>query len=516
MTLRARLVAALLVLLTAGLVVFGYATYRLYADAQYDELDGQLDAAVPRVRSDLLNETPQMFPVPTQPGLGEDAVDEDEGVFQPGDLPDGADDEVEGEGEGQGGPPPQRPPAFFLIYGELWDDGTVVSTTDDTGDLVDVAEDVDRPDIPDDLSSDDVGRYSTTGSVGGSTEWRVYVTDQELDSGQLMVLAVPTSDVRDALNQLVLIEAMAATGLLAILAAGAWLILRRGLRPLERMATTAHGITTVGELDTRVAPADDRSEIGQLGLALNTMLSRLQDAFAEQERTEARLRQFLADAAHELRTPLTSIQGFAELFRLGADQDPDDVAVSLRRIEEESGRMRSLVDDLLLLARLDQTRPVERVPVDLAVLAADACSDAAAADPDRPITLDAAQPVVVPGDRDHLLQAVSNLVANAVRHTPPGTAIEVAVRPQDGAGVVVVRDHGAGLDDGALAHAFDRFWQADPSRADAGAGLGLSIVAGIAAEHGGAVTANNARDGGAVFALSLPVLSESSASHSQD
>jgi two-component system OmpR family sensor kinase len=273
------------------------------------------------------------------------------------------------------------------------------------------------------------------------------------------------------------------------------------------MATSARSITA-GNLSERVSPSEDRTEVGQLGLALNTMLDEIESAFAERDRTEHRLRQFLADASHELRTPLTSIQGFAELFRLGEHAGPGaaevDLPVIMRRIEEESARMKTLVEDLLLLARLDQTRPIERAPVDLAVLAADACSDAVAAAPDRPVTLDAPQPVVVLGDNDHLRQAIANLVTNAVRHTPAGTPIEVSARVAGGAAVVAVRDHGTGLDDEALAHVFDRFWQADRARVGTGAGLGLAIVSGIAAEHGGTATVANAAGGGALFTLSLP------------
>ena len=167
--------------------------------------------------------------------------------------------------------------------------------------------------------------------------------------------------------------------------------------------------------------------------------------------------------------------------------------------------MKTLVEDLLLLARLDQTRPVERTPVDLAVLAADACSDAVAAAPDRPVALDAPEPVVVLGDQDHLRQAIANLVTNALRHTPAGTPIEVSAGLVNGDGAVVaVRDHGRGLDEEALAHVFDRFWQADRARVGKGAGLGLAIVAGIAAEHGGEALAANVPDGGALFTLRLP------------
>ncbi len=167
--------------------------------------------------------------------------------------------------------------------------------------------------------------------------------------------------------------------------------------------------------------------------------------------------------------------------------------------------MKTLVEDLLLLARLDQTRPIERAPVDLAVLAADACSDAVAAAPDRPVALDAPEPVVILGDRNHLRQAIANLVTNALRHTPDGAPIEVSARVVGDAATVAVRDHGAGLDEEALAHVFDRFWQADQARVGTGAGLGLAIVAGIAAEHAGAATAANAPGGGAVFTLRLPL-----------
>ena len=172
--------------------------------------------------------------------------------------------------------------------------------------------------------------------------------------------------------------------------------------------------------------------------------------------------------------------------------------------------MKILVDDLLLLARLDQTRPVERERVDLAVLAADACSDAVAAGPDRPVTLDAPEPVVVFGDQAHLRQAIANLVTNAARHTPPGTAIDVSARIENRVATVRVRDHGRGLDHDALGHAFDRFWQADRARAGTGAGLGLSIVAGIAAEHGGTASAANAEGGGALFEIHLPVVAPES------
>jgi two-component system, OmpR family, sensor kinase len=306
------------------------------------------------------------------------------------------------------------------------------------------------------------------------------------------------------LRSLLVTEFFAGLALLAALTAGSWLIMRRGLRPLENMAVSARSINA-GDLSQRVSPADGRGEVGQLGLALNSMLGEIETAFQEREATEARLRQFLTDASHELRTPLTSIQGFAELFRVGIDNEHVDQRVIMRRIEEESARMKTLVEDLLLLARLDQPRTLQPTPVDLTVLAADACSDAVAADPARPITLDAPDPVVVDGISDHLRQVVANLVTNALRHTPPGTPIEVGARLRNGNAVLTVRDHGHGLDDEALAHVFDRFWQADRARVGSGVGLGLSIVAGIAHEHGGVARAANHPDGGAVFSVEVPV-----------
>ncbi len=319
-----------------------------------------------------------------------------------------------------------------------------------------------------------------------------------------MVVAVPTAEVEASLTRLALIELLGGGVLLVAVLAGSWLILRRGLRPLEHMAVSAREISG-GDLSPRVEPADGRSEIGQLGLALNTMLDRIEEAFREREQTERKLRQFLADASHELRTPLTSIQGFAELLRMGAANDQVDRSTMVRRIEQESARMKRLVEDLLLLARLDELRLAERVAVDLSVLAADACTDAVATAPDRTFTLDAPEPVVVAGDRDQLQQAIANLVTNALKHTPPATAIDVHCRWGDGIATISVRDHGDGLDEDARDHVFDRFWQADRARVGAGAGLGLSIVDAIAHAHGGMASAANHPDGGAVFTIRLPV-----------
>jgi len=476
-TLRLRLVIALAALVTVGLAVFGIGTYEVYARTQYQRLDDQLRASVPLVRQQLTEAAGLQAPG---------------GRGGPGHGPRTPD-----FGEPRGRPPVVVPP------------GTYAELRDSSGKLVpsgriQLSSSSAPPRLATRLSTTR-SRLFDTGSATGSGRWRVLVVPTEVAGGRgAVVVAIPLTEVTASLDRLVLIETTAALVLLALLATGSWLILRRGLRPLEEMAITAGSISS-GALSQRVAPSDSRSEVGQLGLALNTMLSELEDAFHEREATEQRLRQFLTDASHELRTPLTSIQGFAELFRLGGDDEHVDLGVILRRIEDESARMEVLVEDLLLLARLDETHATARTPVDLAVLAADACSDAVAAAPDRHLTLDAPEPVVVLGDSDHLRQAIANLVNNAVHHTPTGAPIEVGAHAEDGMAIVVVRDHGFGLDGEALEHVFDRFWQADPARAGSGAGLGLSIVAGIAHEHGGTAAAANAEDGGARFTLRLPL-----------
>ena len=469
MTLRLRLVIALLLLAAAGLVVFGFVTYGFYSRSLYTRLDDQLQAAAGPMEARLRE----------QAGLES--------------IPGGS--TAANNRFGRGGPPTIIAPE---TYGGL---------IDSSGDVVtDIAlsSSTSQPALPAPLpAAGPDGTFFTVGSTSGSGDWRVYLRDAERTPQDRVLVAVPLTEVTDSLDRLLLIETSAAVGLLTLLGIGSWLILRRGLRPLEQMATSSRAIAG-GDLSQRVSPADGRTEVGQLGLALNTMLDDIEVAFREREATEQRLRQFLADASHELRTPLTSIQGFAELFRLEGEHDHVDLEIILRRIEEESARMKVLVEDLLLLARLDETRPSDRGPVDLAVLAADACSDAVALDRSRPVTLDAPNPLVIQGDQDHLRQAISNLVTNAVHHTPAGSPIEVSAEVVDGYAVVTVRDHGPGLDPDALEHVFDRFWQADNARVGSGVGLGLAIVAGIAAEHGGDVTAANAADGGAVVPAALP------------
>jgi two-component system OmpR family sensor kinase len=285
----------------------------------------------------------------------------------------------------------------------------------------------------------------------------------------------------------------------------AWVVVRIGLLPLDRIGHTA-GAIAGGDLSHRVAATDPRTEVGRLGASLNAMLDRLERAFAERQASEDRLRRFLADASHELRTPLTSIRGYAELFRIGATRSPQDTAKSMRRIEEEAARMGVLVEDLLTLARLDQVPDADHAEVDLGHLVADAVDDARATAPDRRIDVEVAGPANVRGDAHQLRQLLGNLVRNALVHTPAGTPIEVRLDPGADELRLEVRDHGPGLPAADAATLFERFWRAEAGRerGRGGAGLGLAIVAAIVDAHGGRVEAANAPGGGASFVVHLP------------
>jgi two-component system OmpR family sensor kinase len=347
------------------------------------------------------------------------------------------------------------------------------------------------------------GAHLTVNARSGDLDYRV-VALPDRESGSIVV-AVPLAGVEQTLNRLLVVEALVIAGVLLVLGVVAALLVRVGLRPLDRMATTA-GIIAGGELSRRVSPATPRTEVGRLGLALNAMLERLEEAFARRQESEDRLRRFLSDASHELRTPLASIRGYAELFRMGAAREPDDVAKAMRRIEEEAARMGVLVEDLLALARLDELRDPVRRPVDLSEFARDEVDDARATAPDREIALGVHDGALVLADAHQIRQVLANLLRNALVHTPPGTPVEVTVEPAGADVRVDVRDHGPGLPTDDADSLFERFWRAEAGRerGKGGAGLGLAIVAGIVEAHHGRVHAANAQDGGARFTVLLP------------
>ena len=327
-------------------------------------------------------------------------------------------------------------------------------------------------------------------------------------------MAVPLNGVDDRLNRLLLVEGLVIAGVLLVLAAAAWVLVGVGLRPLDRIGATADAIAA-GDLSRRVEVTEPRTEVGRLGLAFNAMLGRLEEAFRAREASENRLRRFLADVSHELRTPLASIRGYSELFRMGAARKPEDADRAMTRIEEEAARMGVLVEDLLTLARLDEVRDRPAEAVDVAQLVEDAAADTRALDPARTIEVDAGPETIVLGDANQLRQVLANLLGNAVVHTPAGVPIEIAVRRDDGSVELEVRDHGPGLPTDHPDDLFERFWRrgAEPAEGNGqaggperrGAGLGLAIVAGIVAAHGGSVRAANASGGGASFVVRLPL-----------
>jgi two-component system OmpR family sensor kinase len=273
---------------------------------------------------------------------------------------------------------------------------------------------------------------------------------------------------------------------------------------VQRMTETA-GAIAAGDLSQRVPEGRPGTEAGALGVALNGMLGRIEDAFDQRAASEARLRRFVADASHELRTPVATIRGYAELYRAGALEQPADLDDAMRRTEQEAIRMGTLVDDLLHLARLDQGRPLERTPVDLVPLAHDAVRDAQAVAPDRVVRWVTDDAVVVPGDRARLHQVIANLVANALVHAP-GAPIEVRVRAEPGLAVIEVADEGPGMAAADAARAFERFYRADASRSrhHGGSGLGLSIVDATVEAHGGRTSLVTAPGAGTTVRVELP------------
>jgi two-component system OmpR family sensor kinase len=365
-----------------------------------------------------------------------------------------------------------------------------------------------RPEIPSALlNSQRPGaepKLTTARAVRGGTQYRLLA--KRLGIEGTVVVAIPLTEVGATQRRLLLIEGLVSGLALAAIGAAAYWLTRRELRPLELMAQQSRAIAA-GDLSQRVEPDDPRTEVGQLGEALNVMLGEIERAFAERLATEERLRQFVADASHELRTPVTSIRGFAELFRRGASDRPADLAKVMRRIEQEGERMGELVEELLLLAQLDRGLPLERKPVDLAAIAEAGVDAARAADPERPIELHAQSPLVVLGAELRLRQVVDNLLTNARVHTRPATPIEVRVGADNGQLVLEVADRGSGVPPEDAERIFERFYRTDRSRtrSQGGVGLGLAIVRSVIEAHGGSVAYRPRPGGGSIFRIVLPL-----------
>jgi two-component system, OmpR family, sensor kinase len=465
LSLRARLLIAVIALAAVGLVVADVVTYSSLRSFLVDRVDRSLEDTAHSLRG---------------PG-----------------------GERGGEEEGRR---PAEPGVFAQIRSATGD--AVVSTLPSFSVPGGTTPDPRLPAVIDPPTATDDGpeptRYFTVPGESSSERYRVRASVDARDE-TMLVVATSLDDVDSTLDRLLRIELVVTALVLAGIAAlGMWLV-RLGLRPLDAIGETASAIAA-GDLSRRVERAEDRTEVGRLGLALNAMLSQIESAFRAREASERKLRRFVADASHELRTPLAAVRAYAELFGRGASERPDDLARSMTGISRESERMSLLVDDLLLLARLDEGRPLERERVELDQLVAEAVEMARAVEPDRPIALQT-EPASVVGDRERLRQVVDNLLANVRTHTPPGTPVRVAVTCENGTAEIVVADSGPGMEADALAHVFERFYRTDASRARAsgGVGLGLAIVAAVTEAHGGTALAESEAGRGATFTIALPL-----------
>ncbi len=414
------------------------------------------------------------------------------------------------------------------------------------------------PQVPD--SAQWLAQYAnhavTVRSQADGGYWRVLVLSATGPRGSV-IIGINVSTQYKTIARLGVIDLVVSAIVLVGLAVVGIAVIRSSLRPLADIEQTA-GAIAAGELSRRIPGHDPRTEVGRLGRSLNAMLSQIETAFraradseASARRSEERMRQFVADASHELRTPLTAIRGFAEYYRQrggvavgqaenggGTGLELADLNRIMRRVEQEAARMGVLVEDMLLLARLDQQRPLEHRTVDLLALAADAVQDARVVAPDRSInlTVSAGAALLVLGDETRLRQVIGNLMSNALTHTPPGTPIEVRIRsgslaeaPPDGhssppgaasptgsrgpqgpppAAVLEVADYGPGLTAEQAERVFERFYRVDTARTTGGAGLGLAIVAALVAAHGGRVWVESPASGGAVFRVALPLAPE--------
>ncbi|MFE6197300.1 ATP-binding protein [Streptomyces sp. NPDC057838] len=522
-TLRTRLVVASVTLIAVVCAVIGTVTTLALRSHLYEQLNGQVDDAGKRLSG------------PVKPG-GEDRTDEDrtdeDGTGEDGtdatDRPDGANGTgaADAFGGGSATDATDRITGFVrgpaqpdTIAAEVGSDGTVTravraqEASNDNGPF--------QRNSAVTLTAEQNAALAGVPTAGTHTvdlpglgEYRVqYVTGS--DGGGYYV-ALPTESVTTTVNTLILVEvSVTGAGLVATAIAGSVLI-GVATRPLRRVAATATRVSELplhtGEvkLSERVpdSETDPHTEVGQVGAALNRMLDHVHGALHARQLSETRVRQFVADASHELRTPLASIRGYAELTRRGREQIGPDTRHALGRIESEAGRMTLLVEDLLLLARLDAGRPLRFEHTDLVPLVVDSVSDARAAGRDHVWRLDLPdEPALVPADAARLQQVLVNLLGNARSHTPPGTTVTARVRRRGRRLCVDVEDDGPGIPGELLPRVFERFARGDSarSRATGSTGLGLAIVQAVATAHGGAVTVDSV-PGRTVFTVHLPAL----------
>lgn len=477
MSLRARLIAGMVVVVIA-LAAAGWFTVTSTQGHLLDQVDDQLLGlgGVGRIRF----------------GAGDAAP-----------LPPGDDVEPPAVEDGT-----ERPPTPVWV-GLVTTDGAVETVFRPSFD--DGQPDPDTEEVAAALAESDV--LFTVDSDPAGVRYRVRVVSSPFDEGVRLV-GLSLEHVDAATARLAVVVAAVTSGAALVLGFVIWTVLRLGVVPLRRM-TEAASVIADGDLSHRVDHGDSSTEADQLGAALNRMMTTIEEAFEAKDETEQRLRRFVADASHELRTPTSTIRGYAELYRLGGLSEPEAMADAMRRTELEAARLGRLVEDLLLLARTDQGRPLDSEPVDLASVATEVVGNARVAHRDRSIGLTVPDGAVVLGDGDRLRQVVGNLVDNAIQHTPESASVDVAVRTDDGHVVVEVSDDGPGIPPHVGAQVFARFWRADESRtrASGGSGLGLSIVQSIVEAHGGDVTMTSQPGAGATFAVRLRQAPAAARSH---
>ncbi|WP_369369929.1 sensor histidine kinase [Promicromonospora sp. Populi] len=483
--LRARLVAIICLLLAAGLGIAGVATTTVVSNFLVQQVDYELDTASPELRSTLAS-------------LQFDATQ-----LLPSDY-------------------------YVVLDREDSEDG------EDSAPIVlgdSVAERFGRPELPEvtyDEAVESGGKPFTvpaTTDAARSDSWRVITLaakDQSTGERAVIYVALPLNGMDQTVSLLTRTLTLSGLGIVILGGLLAWVLVERSLRSLRSVEHTAAQIAA-GDLTQRVPEAPPSTEMGSLAMSLNAMLTQIERAFAAQEASEVRMRQFVSDASHELRTPVATIRGYGELYRMGALDTTEKVDDTMFRIEDAARRMGMLVNDLLVLARLDEGRPIAREDVDLVALARDSVQDLHALDPTRevsvvPLDADAGaddpagkvpDKLVVEGDGDRLRQVVTNLIGNVARHTPAGTPAEIALgtRPDDGVAVLEVRDHGSGLTEEQGRRIFERFYRADSSRTreSGGSGLGMAIVAAIVGTHGGHVEVHPTDGGGLTVRVALPL-----------
>jgi len=469
-SLRARLLAAVAVVALVALLVASFATYAALKSFLIDRIDSSLDSANRPLTNLLIEQTES-----PSPQFGSDAAD-------------------------RAALAAAAPGAYVEVRNV---DNEAIVSGSTRGDYATAI-----PQLPTrmpGLDRPNQVRYLTVEAKGEGPDFRVRA--EELPGGGMLLVALPLDEANRTLHRLFLIE-LVVTGaaLLAAVLVGLWLV-RLGLRPLRDIETTASSIAG-GDLSLRV-PEDDRTEVGRLGASLNTMLGHIEDAFARRAASEEQLRRFVADASHELRTPLSAVSAYAELFERGAQERPADLARVMRGIRVETARMQMLIDDLLLLARLDEGRPLAAERVELVTVLEDAVDAARAVGPDWPLAVETVPSAEVTGDVMALRQVIDTLLANVRTHTPSGTTAAVRLRIDEGLDpaevVLEVADNGPGLDAVHVERVFERFYRVDTSRARdrGGSGLGLAVVAALVEAHDGTVDVESAPGAGATFRVHL-------------